>query len=474
MSELFRFSGEVRPTDSKTYQSFHFAVPQGVSELQVTFAYEQGQSSPHNLIVLALDDPNGFRGIAHRFATRQVIRLGAKSATPGFVPGVIPSGEWTIQLSMFWIVPTVEARPWTYSILVEAHKPAPASQKVSTAPARSGRWFKGDLHAHTTHSDGSWSLRELAESARTYGLDFIALTDHNTVSGLPEIAEASGDDLLIIPGIEVTTFNGHAVSLGTERRIDWRTGQNERTINTVAADVRAEGGVFVVVHPDAPRDEICTGCRWVYPDFDWNLANAVQVWGGSFWNHPDEHNPGCLKLWKDCLNRGSVLTALGGTDTHGPDGWGEASGWTYVWAEELSVDAILTGVREGRTFVSSGPRLNIGAQEQGQASTEGWTVRASWSACPEAELRVIANGETRHAQRVADRGEVQVTMREGDSWCCAELWDPRGETLLAVTSAVYLAAKADREAYTREFSSAALPATTTPAASGLKGVISTS
>src|SRR5581483_3952603 len=250
MSELFRCSGEVRSSDSKTYRSFRFRVPQGVSELQVTFTYEQGQSSPHNLIVLALNDPNGFRGIAHRFATRQVIRLGAKSATPGFVPGAIPEGEWNIQLNMFWIVPAVNARPWTYSILVEAHEPAHVSQNVPST-AGSGRWYKGDLHAHTNHSDGHWSLPELAESARTYGLDFIALTDHNTITGLPEIAKSAGDDLLIIPGMEVTTFNGHAVSLGTEHWIDWQTDHNGRTINTIAEQVRAEGGVFVVVHPDA-------------------------------------------------------------------------------------------------------------------------------------------------------------------------------------------------------------------------------
>lgn len=439
MAEIYRCSGDVAADDSKTFRSFTFDVPTSLTELQVTLNYESGGLTPHNLMVLALYDPNGFRGIAHRFAAHQVIRLGAKSATPGFVRGALPAGKWTIELSMFWIVPTVDDRPWTYSILVEAPKPTPASQQEPSNSSGRGRWFKGDLHAHTNHSDGSWSLQELAESARTYGLDFIALTDHNTISGLAEIPAASrANELLIIPGIELTTFNGHAVSLAANRWIDWRTGHNERTINSVAAEVRAAGSVFVVVHPDAPRDEICTGCRWVYPDFDPQIAHAIQVWGGSHWNHPDEHNPGCLQLWKDWLNRGYRLTALGGTDTHGPDGWGDSSGWTYVWAQELSVDAILAGVREGHTYVSSEPRLNIRAQKEGLAADDCQTVRALWSSCPDAELRIIVNGETRHSERVGDSGEVEVTMLPGDLWCCAELWDPPGETLLAVTSAVYM------------------------------------
>lgn len=450
MSELYRGSGTVDADDAKTFRTLSFQVPPGVSELQVTLAYERGQNTPHNLIVIALFDPNGFRGIAHRFATHQLIRLGRASATPGFVPGAIPAGEWTIELNMFWIVPTTDGRDWTYSIVVETPRPAPFSHNEAHRLAESGRWFKGDLHAHTNHSDGSWSVAELAEAARTYQLDFIALTDHNTVAGLPEIAAAAGDDLLIIPGLELTTFNGHAVSLGSDRWIDWRTGHHGRTINDVAAEARAAGGVFVVVHPEAERDEICTGCRWAYPDFDPRLAHAVQVWGGFAWDSPEERNPGCLQLWRDWLNAGYRLTALGGTDTHGPDGWRDNSGWTYVWAEERSVEAILAGVRAGRAVVSDGPGLTIEARGAegvratlGQAIPEaaGQTIRSSWSACSEAELRIIANGEPRRVERVADAGELEVAMQAGDRWYCAELWDPRGEMLFAVTSAIYVGAR---------------------------------
>jgi hypothetical protein len=287
----------------------------------------------------------------------------------------------------------------------------------------------------------------LVDSARSYGLDFIALTDHNTVTGLPEILSAAGDDLLVIPGVEVTTFNGHAVSLGLDRWIDWRTGHNGRTINAVAREVRDAGGVFVIVHPDAPRDEICTGCRWVYPDFDLNLAHAVQVWGGSYWDNPDERNAGCLKLWQEWLNEGFHLTAVGGTDSHGSDGWRDDSGWTYVWAEALSVDAILAGVRGGHTCVSNGPALHIEARgAQGERAVMGETlstrerptIHAFWNNCPAAQLRVIGGGQVRRAEKVKGRGEVELTAEIDDEWYCAELWDPRVESLLAVTSAVYI------------------------------------
>ena len=61
-------------------------------------------------------------------------------------------------------------------------------------PAAAGpgpRWWAGDLHTHTVHSDGVLTVAELARLARGNGLDFIAVTDHNTVSHHPELAAAS-------------------------------------------------------------------------------------------------------------------------------------------------------------------------------------------------------------------------------------------------------------------------------------------
>ncbi len=69
------------------------------------------------------------------------------------------------------------------------------------------RWIPAELHTHTFHSDGSQSLLELAQSAKEAGIETIALTDHNTQSGLidREQVEAS-TGIRIIPGMEWTTF----------------------------------------------------------------------------------------------------------------------------------------------------------------------------------------------------------------------------------------------------------------------------
>lgn len=67
-----------------------------------------------------------------------------------------------------------------------------------------------DLHTHSWFSDGTDSPSELMKKAAALGLSAIALTDHNTVAGLPEFLEAAeGTGILAVPGVEISTgYNG--------------------------------------------------------------------------------------------------------------------------------------------------------------------------------------------------------------------------------------------------------------------------
>lgn len=72
-----------------------------------------------------------------------------------------------------------------------------------------------DLHVHTIASDGDFTVREIVKKAKAIGLAGIAITDHDTVSGLTEIKKISKEeDFLIIPGIEISTvWEGQAVHI---------------------------------------------------------------------------------------------------------------------------------------------------------------------------------------------------------------------------------------------------------------------
>ena len=72
-----------------------------------------------------------------------------------------------------------------------------------------------DLHTHSTASDGTVSPKELMEKARQAGLGAVALTDHNTLTGLSEFVQAArGTTVRPIPGIEISTeYEGHEVHI---------------------------------------------------------------------------------------------------------------------------------------------------------------------------------------------------------------------------------------------------------------------
>lgn len=452
MLEALHAAGELAPSDSKGYRLHPFRVPEGAGRLRLSLSYDPGGEQPHSLLTLSLFDPAGFRGAGHRFAPRQTIELDASEATPGFLPGPLPSGEWLAEVDVHSVVVPPGGESCHYELAVEVFegpdgagpRPTPPAAPRAATAARPRRWLAGELHLHSDHSDGLWTTEEMAERARGRGLDFMFLTDHNTVSGIDALREAVGSTIAVLPGSELTTFHGHALALGPQRWLDWRTGLGGRRINDVARDVRAAGGVFVVAHPQAPPDPICTGCCWTHRDFDPSLAHGVEVWGG-LWDGPEERNEGCLDLWRSWLNAGHRLTATGATDAHRPEDWQGAVPLTYLRAEDTGLPALLDALRSGRAYVSSGPVLAIravgrdgreAAMGDSLAASPAPALEASCAATPPGELRLVANGQVLARKRVDGEGTLESAPRAGHRWCCAELWS--GDRLMAVTSPLYL------------------------------------
>ena len=135
-----------------------------------------------------------------------------------------------------------------------------------------------ELHCHSVHSDGSFSVAELLRRAYDDHLALIALTDHNTVSGHGEL-----DDSITpaVPGIEWTTFFGHMLVLGARDFVDWRDAV-PANIDDKIDQVHAAGGLCGVAHPFQLGSPICTGGRWAFDVQDWNRVDYLEVWHDAF------------------------------------------------------------------------------------------------------------------------------------------------------------------------------------------------
>src|SRR5207248_10928741 len=125
--------------------------------------------------------------------------------------------------------------------------------------------LKVETHLHTLHSDGQHSVTAMFESCGSAGYGAVALTDHNTLSGLDEALDAAQRlGLICVPGVEVTTFRGHAVALGVSRVPEGRDLES-RGIDALADELHPDGGLLRVAHPAPLGSPLFSGCACAWP-----------------------------------------------------------------------------------------------------------------------------------------------------------------------------------------------------------------
>ena len=306
--------GEVIGSQNKTYFEIPFDVPTGVHRLSVDFTYT-GRDK-RTTLDLGIADPVRFRG--NSGGNKSHFTIGESDATPSYLPGPIPPGRWKLLISVPNIRPAEHA---DYRAEIHFNSRIEDQGFTLTPLANDTRWYRGDLHMHTAHSDGSCASQSgrsvpcpvflTAQAAVARGLDFIAISDHNATSQYEAMRELQPyfDRLLLIPGREITTFWGHFNIFGITQFVDYRAVPGSRDVNAILRDVRAKGGIASINHAYSPDGEICMGCGWKPPyPVDMSLFTGIEVINGGqiistgFW---DRQLAGSLRL-----------TAIGGSDNH--------------------------------------------------------------------------------------------------------------------------------------------------------------
>ncbi len=405
--------GTVRSAQNHSYVKAPFAVPAGTERVTITFDYTG--KDQHTALDLGLLDPTELR--CWSGGNKSTLTVGLMDATPSCLPGAIPQGTWNVLIG----VPNIRASVVShYTIHVYFSRTGAVAQEpaVLLEPLRAGpaTWFRGDLHMHTAHSDGQCPsqtgkmvpcpLYFTVEAAARRGLDFIAITDHNASSQYNAMRELQPyfDKVLLIPGREITTFQGHINFLGSTDYIDFRLdGRNVPDVNTLLHSAARVGAITSINHPASPSGEICMGCGWTpSTPVDMRLLTGVEVMNGG----EEQYGISDLPFWNKELNRGCRLTGIGGSDNHRPmqplDQLGSiGSPTTVVYATELSTPAILEAIRAGHVFIDvAGTRdrlLELSALAGTQTVHAGDTLSAAQGESIDFEARLTAaDGGTVH------------------------------------------------------------------------------
>lgn len=203
--------------------------------------------------------------------------------------------------------------------------------------------YVGNMHAHTTYSDGAKTHAVVAAAAIKAGLDFMITTDHNAlVEGVAGLYQnGDGGQVLLLTGEEVhdmTLAQGnqgnHLLVYGAGQELS-AAGQNRPPQELLDA-VNAAGGLSFIAHPVAQE------VPWAgEPDLGWHNWDISGYTGLEIWNYmtsmeellpnpvqgikalltpmaslvgPD---PDALALWDDLLAQGQRVPVIGGADAHG-------------------------------------------------------------------------------------------------------------------------------------------------------------
>jgi hypothetical protein len=333
---------------ASAWQYLPVEVPPGSCALRAELEYDRSGA----ILDLGCIGPAGFRGWSG--GARRSFVIAADAATPGYLPGELEPGTWQVMIGLHRVPPggaeyrvvaevsstPGELRPEPAPDLMPPLDERPPGRELPAGAGR--RWLAGDLHTHTVHTHGAMTVPELARFAVGQGLDFVAVTDHNTISHHAELpAAAAAQGITLLPGQEITTQDGHAGALGDLGWIDFR----EPADSWLEATERG-GGLLSVNHP------IGGHVSWTIPMT--RRPPLIEIW---HWSWLDTHWTTPLGWWM-AWHPGAI--PVGGSDWHRP-GADAPPGSPTTWVECEQDDPlqvadprqVLDGLRAGRTAISA-------------------------------------------------------------------------------------------------------------------------
>lgn len=325
----YRIEEEYHHEQEKDYVRLYFDMPQDVDGLEVKLHV----GNDTDVVDLGLEDESGLRGWSG--GARRHLIIKEDWAVDGYGAGEFHVGKWAVLLGLYKI------------------REACRVEIEITIHLKQEKWYKGDLHMHSTHSDGSFSIEQVMENAKKAGLDYIAITDHNTFS--QNRAYKPLEKLVVIEGVELTTYHGHVNFWGHPKPISHFACHSKEDMDHYIAEGRANGAMVSVNHPFHTES-------WNYGmeryDFQY-----MEIWNGP-WSAANQQ---AVDWWHEQLCKGKRIVAVGGSDTHRQD----VDRWygtptTWIRTDSFSSEGMLEGIKRGQVCVSASPtapRVNLSIED---------------------------------------------------------------------------------------------------------------
>lgn len=265
-----------------------------------------------------------------------------------------------------------------------------------------GRFWRGNLHTHSTRSDGRRSPDDVCARYAEAGYDFISLTDHFLPQYDYPITDTQmyrSSDFTTIIGAELhageTELGGMWHILGVGLPMDFAPPSEHETGPEIAQRALAAGAFVGVAHPQwytlTPEDIVSLG-----------KVDAIEVFNGVAVDHNDRGDS--WHITEIVLGRGHRFLTYAADDCHFiPNHADFDRGWVMVKAEALEPESLLAALKAGHFYSSTGPEI----YDVQVTSDRKVTVRCSPA------TRVWATGAGPGAATVQGHSMIDVTLDAG-------------------------------------------------------------
>lgn len=333
-----------------------------------------------------------------------------------------------------------------------------------------GQWYKGNLHSHTTNSDGHLTPAQAVALFRQYGYSFLCLSEHDYYTDLR--AELDRDDFILLPGVEASSWlvqlpsdpaalqelaalkeknasmpelvqfcRTHGAGLRKTHHIHGILG-NEAMQKAAGDNVLHHGERLTPPVAVGDWDGLqaaqqltdylkSRGCFTTYNHPTWSRVEMADVvglqgaWAVEVYNYGTEVECGegyDTVFWNAMLQKGTQVGCFASDDNHNPAKFFDAlGGWVCVKSEELTHEAIVNHLLAGDYYASSGPEIM-------RWGVDGNEVYLECS--PAARINFIAGGLVGGSETILEHESPLThglhTLHGGESWIRVEVIDHQG------------------------------------------------
>jgi hypothetical protein len=208
-----------------------------------------------------------------------------------------------------------------------------------------GQWLRGNLHCHSTRSDGTRDSQLVIDDYAARGYQFLMLSDHDIHSSEDDLARLDARGMVLLPGNEISAAGAHTLHVGADRHVP-ASRQRQTCLDAISAGT----GFAVLCHSNGgSRHNHCT----IEQMREWVGYLGIEIFNGS----PREGSPYAVNKWDMMLTEGRRVWGFANDDCHRGDDDVEL-GWNVVYVQEPTAQAVLESLRAGRFYASTGVTIN--------------------------------------------------------------------------------------------------------------------